>query len=65
MNASTTSAMPSGGNGKPGVFGQPSAKLNAAAATRKISVQIGGGKLSIMAPCAFPLYAIALAQLVA
>jgi hypothetical protein len=54
--------MPSGGNGKPGSFGQPSAKLKAAAATRKINVQIGGGSLSMMAPFAFPLRAIALAQ---
>src|SRR6476646_9290272 len=55
MNASTTSAMPSGGEGKTGSWGQPSAKLKAAAATRKINVQIGGGSLSIMVPFAFPL----------
>src|SRR5579859_3667712 len=47
IQGTVTSAMPSGGSGKPGISGQPSSQLIATARSTKTSAQMGGGSLSM------------------
>ena len=48
MQAATARAIPSGANGKPGIFGQPRRQLIAEAKRTYMRAQIGGGSLSII-----------------
>src|SRR6266478_5257840 len=47
IQGTVTRAMPSGGSGKPGILGQSSCQLIAAAMRTKARAQTGGGSLSI------------------